>query len=201
MRCHAAVFPEPGGPEINRWGGFAWSATRSMVSIVDSSSASSEKRRGGYVSSQLAMRIIQRQRSLTICVNSLCLECLLLDISTASSELHENLATTVAAVDSVSLTVKAFVSPAKRTLVVYRFRHGQTDRPIGFEPVRQLTGLKDRPQAVLSCGSLTPVQGLSLRWRLQQPSDHRRKPSCWLHLHWLRFLPWSSHKLCGLLNP
>ena len=77
MRCHVAVFPEPGGPEINR-GGFAWSATRSMVSMVDSSSARSEKRRGGWVSSQLAMRIIQRQRSLTICVNSLCLECLLL---------------------------------------------------------------------------------------------------------------------------
>ena len=147
------------------------------------------------------MRINQRQRSLTICVNSLCLECLLLDVCTASSQFHENLATAVAAVNSVSLTVKAFVSPAKRTLVVYRFRHGHTDRPIGFEPVRQKTGLKDRPQAVLSCGSQSPVQGLSLRWRLQQPSDHRRKPSCWLPLHWLRFLPWSFRKLCGLLNP
>ena len=85
MRCHVAVFPEPGGPEINRWGGFAWSATRSMVSMVDSSSARSQKRRGGWVSSQLAMRIIQRQRSLTICVNSLCLECLLLPVSAASA--------------------------------------------------------------------------------------------------------------------
>ena len=68
-------------------------------------------------------------------MNSLCLECLLLSVSTASAELHEDLATTMAAVNSVSLTIKAFVGAAKRTLVVYKFRHKQTDLPIGFEPV------------------------------------------------------------------
>lgn len=83
------------------------------------------------------MCIIQRHRSLTICVGSNCLERLLLSVSTASAELHEDLATAVAAVNSVSLTIKAFVSPAERTLVVYKFRHSLTDLPIGFEPVRQ----------------------------------------------------------------
>lgn len=108
-----------------------------MVSIVDSSRAKSENRRGGYDSSQLAMLTIQRQRSLTICVNSLCLECLLLSVSTASAELHEDLRTAMTAVNTVSLTVKAFMGSTKRTLVVYKFRHSQTDLPIGFEPVRQ----------------------------------------------------------------
>ncbi len=69
-------------------------------------------------------------------MNSLCLECLLLSVSAASTELHEDLATAMAAVNSVSLSVKAFVGATKRTLVVYKFRHSQTDRPIGFEPVR-----------------------------------------------------------------
>lgn len=122
---------------MRRCGGFAWSATRSIVSMTDSSSASSEKRRGGYVSSQLAMCIIQRHRSLTICVGSNCLERLLLSVSAASAKLHENLATAMTAVNSVSLTIKAFVSAAERTLVVYKFRHSQTDLPIGFESVRQ----------------------------------------------------------------
>ena len=70
-------------------------------------------------------------------MGSNCLERLLLSVSTASAELHEDLATAVAAVNSVSLTIKAFVSPAERTLVVYKFRHSLTDLPIGFEPVRQ----------------------------------------------------------------
>ncbi len=69
-------------------------------------------------------------------MNSLCLECLLLSVSAASTELHEDLATAMATVNSVSLSVKAFNGTAKRTLVVYKFRHSQTDRPIGFEPVR-----------------------------------------------------------------
>ena len=68
-------------------------------------------------------------------MNSLCLECLLLSVSTASAELHEDLRTAVAAVNTVSLSVKAFVGATKRTLVVYKFRHSQTDLPIGFEPV------------------------------------------------------------------
>ena len=109
------------------------------------------------------MRIIQRQRSLTICVNSLCFECLLLSVSTTSAELHEDLATTMAAVDSVSLSVKAFNGAAKRTLVVYKFRHSPTDLPIGFEPVRREINLRSRQQAVSSCESLSPVQGPSLR--------------------------------------
>jgi len=69
-------------------------------------------------------------------VNSLCLECLLLSVTAASAELHEDLATTMAAVNSVSLPVKAFDGAAKRTLVVHKFRHSPTDLPIGFEPVR-----------------------------------------------------------------
>ena len=77
-------------------------------------------------------------------MNSLCLECLLLSISTASAELHEDLATTMTAVNSVSLAVKAFDGAAKRTLVVYKFRHKRTDRPIGFEPVRREIELRDR---------------------------------------------------------
>ena len=109
------------------------------------------------------MRIIQRQRSLTICVNSLCLECLLLSISTASAELHENLATTVAAVNSVSLTVKAFMGTTKRTLVVYKFRHSQPDLPIGFEPVRREIELRGHQQVVESCESRLPAKGPSLR--------------------------------------
>ena len=108
-----------------------------MVSIVDSSRAKSEKRRGRYDSSQLAMLTNQRQGSLTICARSLCLECLLLSVTTASAELHEDLRTTVAAVNTISLSVKAFDGATKRTLVVYKFRHSQTDLPIGFEPVRQ----------------------------------------------------------------
>ena len=68
-------------------------------------------------------------------MNSLCLECLLLSVSAASTELHEDLATAMAAVNSVSLSVKAFVGATKRTLVVYKFRHSPTDLPIGFEPV------------------------------------------------------------------
>ena len=83
------------------------------------------------------MCIIQRHRSLTICVGSNCFERLLLSVSTASAELHEDFATAVAAVNPVSLTVKAFVGPAERTFVVYKFRHSLTDLPIGFEPVRQ----------------------------------------------------------------
>ena len=134
-----------------------------MVSMVDSSSARSEKRRGGWVSSQLAMRIIQRQRSLTICVNSLCLECLLLAVSAASAELHEDLTSTVAAVNSVSLSVKAFNGTAKRALVVYKFRHSPTDLPIGFEPVRPEINLRGRRQAVASCESLSPAKGPSLQ--------------------------------------
>jgi hypothetical protein len=59
----------------------------------------------------------------------------------------------VTAVDSVSLTVKAFVGATKRTLVVYKFRHSQTDRPIGFEPVRWISKFKDRQQAGVSCES------------------------------------------------
>ena len=69
-------------------------------------------------------------------MGSLGWKCLLLSVPTASAELQEDLAATVAAVDSVSLTVKAFVGATKRTLVVYKFRHSQTDLPIGFEPVR-----------------------------------------------------------------
>ena len=69
-------------------------------------------------------------------MNSFGLECLLLSVATASAELHEDLRTAVAAVNTVSLSVKAFVGATKRTLVVYKFRHSQTDRPIGFEPVR-----------------------------------------------------------------
>ena len=124
-----------------------------MVSIVVSSRAKSEKRRGGYDSSQLAILTNQRQRSLTICVNSLCLERLLLSVSATSAEFHEDLRSTVTAVDSVSLTVKAFVGATKRTLVVYKFRHSQTDRPIGFEPVRWISKFKDRQQAGVSCES------------------------------------------------
>ena len=63
-------------------------------------------------------------------MNSLCLERLLLSVSATSAEFHEDLRSTVTAVDSVSLTVKAFVGATKRTLVVYKFRHSQTDRPV-----------------------------------------------------------------------
>ena len=69
-------------------------------------------------------------------MSSLCLECLLLAVSAASAELHEDLTSTMAAMNSVSLSVKAFNGATKRTLVVYKFRHSQTDQPIGFEPVR-----------------------------------------------------------------
>ena len=109
------------------------------------------------------MHIIQRQRSLTICVNSLCLECLLLSISAASAEFHEDLATTVATVNSVSLSVKAFDGATKRTLVVYKFRHSPTDLPIGFEPVRREINLRDHRQAVASCESQLPEKGLCLQ--------------------------------------
>jgi len=37
------------------------------------------------------MNIKQRQGSLTLCVNSFGLECLLLSVATASAELHEDL--------------------------------------------------------------------------------------------------------------
>jgi hypothetical protein len=77
-------------------------------------------------------------------VNSLCLECLLLSVSAASAEFHEDLATAMAAVNSVSLSVKAFDGAAKRTLVVYKFRHSQTDLPIGFER----NGIKSRAQVL-----------------------------------------------------
>ena len=96
-------------------------------------------------------------------MNSLCLECLLLAVSAASAELHEDLTSTVAAVNSVSLTVKAFDGAAKRTLVVYKFRHSPTDLPIGFESVRPEINLKDRQQAVASCESQLPGKGLCLQ--------------------------------------
>ena len=96
-------------------------------------------------------------------MNSLCLECLLLSVSAASTELHEDLATAMAAVNSVSLTVKAFDGAAKRTLVVYKFRHSPTDLPIGFESVRPEINLRDRRQAVASCESLSPAKGPSLQ--------------------------------------
>ena len=96
-------------------------------------------------------------------MNSLCLECLLLAVSAASAELHEDLATAMAAVNSVSLTVKAFDGAAKRTLVVHKFRHSPTDLPIGFESVRREINLRDRRQAVASCESLSPAKGPSLQ--------------------------------------
>ena len=67
---------------------------------------------------------------------SLCLERLLLSVTATSAEFHEDLATAMAAVNTVSLTVKAFMCSTQHTLVVYKFRHSQTDQPIGFEPVR-----------------------------------------------------------------
>ena len=96
-------------------------------------------------------------------MNSLCLECLLLSVSAASAEFHEDLASAMAAVNSVSLSVKAFDGAAKRTLVVYKFRHSQTDLPIGFEPVRREINLEDRRQVVASCESQLPEMGLCLR--------------------------------------
>ena len=96
-------------------------------------------------------------------MNSLCLECLLLSVSAASTELHEDLATAMAAVNSVSLTVKAFDGATKRTLVVYKFRHSPTDLPIGFEPVRREINLKLHQREVASCESLSPAKGLSLQ--------------------------------------
>lgn len=94
---------------------------------------------------------------------SLCLERLLLSVTAASAEFHEDLATAMAAVNSVSLTVKAFDGAAKRTLVVYKFRHSPTDLPIGFEPVRREINLRDRQQAVASCESQLPGKGLCLQ--------------------------------------
>ena len=96
-------------------------------------------------------------------MNSLCLECLLLAVSAASAELHEDLTSTVAAVNSVSLSVKAFNGTAKGALVVYKFRHSPTDLPIGFESVRREINLRDRLQAVSSYESLSPEIGLCLR--------------------------------------
>ena len=96
-------------------------------------------------------------------MNSLCLECLLLSVSAASAEFHEDLASAMAAVNSVSLSVKAFDGAAKRTLVVYKFRHSQTDLPIGFEPVRRKINLEDRRQVVASCESQLPEIGLCLQ--------------------------------------
>ena len=81
-------------------------------------------------------------------MNSLCLECLLLSVPAASTEFHEDLATTMATVNSVSLSVKAFNGTAKGALVVYKFRHSPTDLPIGFESVRREINLRDRRQAV-----------------------------------------------------
>ena len=69
----------------------------------------------------------------------------------------------MAAVNSVSLAVKAFVGAAKRTLVVYKFRHKQTDLPIGFEPVRWINVLKSHQQVVASCGSQLPEKGPCLQ--------------------------------------
>jgi hypothetical protein len=39
----------------------------------------------------------------------------------------------VAAVNTVSLTVKAFVSATKRTLVVYKFRHAPSTLELHFK--------------------------------------------------------------------
>ena len=66
-------------------------------------------------------------------MNSLCLECLLLAVSAASAELHEDLASAMAAVNSVSLSVKAFDGAAKRTLVVYKFRHASSTLELHFK--------------------------------------------------------------------
>ena len=135
IRRQVAVLPVPEGPEMRRCGGLACNATCWMVSIWLASRASSENVRGEYASNQLAMNIKHRQGSLTLCLNSFGLECLLLSVATAASEFHEDLWTTVTAMDSIAFAVKAFVCSTEGALVINQFWHESSDLPIGFEPI------------------------------------------------------------------